>query len=155
MGLFNKLKNMITGGGAKISLEVLSQPVRGETFDVRIRAEVGDSDLVVRKVYVRVIGEEEVRVPNVEIASRFNDEIRAATETVSRTSHTFDATFDAAPSQTLSARQHYQWDITLGVPGDAPPVYFGQLARHEWKIMAALDVSGNDPDSGWFALPMA
>ena len=154
MTLFGKLKNLVTGGGAKVTLEVLSPPARGQAFGVRVEVVVGETDLTAHKVYLRVIGEEEVQVPNVEVAVRSGDQIRVATETVVRSSYTFDATWDVAPAQTLRAKQSYQWEIGLEIPADAQACYQGQLARHEWKILAGVDVFGNDPDTGWFVLEM-
>jgi len=154
MTLFGKLKNMVTGGGATVTLEVLSPPVRGEAFGVRVSVKVGAADVAAHKVYLRVVGEEAVQVPNVEVATRSGDEIRLSTETVSRSSYTFDASWDVAPAQTLRAGQGYDWEIGVEVPADAPPVYQGTLARHEWKILAGVDVFGNDPDTGWYVLAM-
>jgi len=154
MNLFGKIKNMVTGGGATVTVAVLSPPARGEAFGVRVRVEVGGGDVTAHKVYVRVVGEEEVRVPDVEVATRCGDDIRISTETIARSTYTFDATWDVAPAQTLRAGQAYEWETGVEVPADGQPAYLGQLARHEWKILAGVDVFGNDPDTGWIVLNM-
>ena len=154
MSLFGKLKNMVTGGGATVTLELLSPTVRGEAFGVRVRVEVGDGDVSAHKVYVRVVGEENVQVPNVQVAVRSGDEVLVSTETILRSAYTFDTTWDVAPAQTLHARQVYQWETGLLIPTETQPVYRGNLARHDWRILAGVDVIGNDPDSGWIGLDL-
>lgn len=154
MSLFGKLKNMVTGGGATVGLEVLSQPVRGEGFAVRVSVTVGDGDVNARKVYLRVVGEEEVQIPGVQVAHGSGNAVSVTTETVSRSTYTYDASWDVTQAITLKGGQTYHWDMEIGVPPDAQPAYGGQLARHQWKAIAGVDVFGNDPDSGWFVLAM-
>jgi len=38
-----------------------------------------------------------------------------------------------------------------GRPAD---LYLGLNAGHSWRIIAGLEVKGNDPDSGWTAIPV-
>ena len=51
----------------------------------------------------------------------------------------------------LKANTSYDWEAQLELPSESNGTYHGHNARHEWEIFAGLDMSGNDPDSGWVA----
>ena len=70
MGLFSNLKNFVTGGGAEVDLEVINQATRGSAVLVRIKAQIGDSDIEIEHVSVKILGTEKVSIPNVEVAKQ-------------------------------------------------------------------------------------
>ncbi|MCB9960353.1 MAG: sporulation protein [Rhodospirillaceae bacterium] len=146
MGLFGGMKNFLTGGGAKVDLEIGSA-VRGEPVSVKVTAEVGEKDIDVRKVYVRVRAQEVIDLPDVELAPP--NPKAAPTRGLKRTTETFDQEFRIAGSQTLKAGETYEFDGEMTLPTQASPTFIGRYASHVWQVTAALDKSGNDPDSGW------
>jgi hypothetical protein len=176
MGFMDKLRSVasaITGGGAKVALEIAG-PSRNQPFTINVTAEVGGNDLKIEKVYVKLKGEErvklEVEVPEEEQAAATAGEAATekpateeaateegaaaeekgpATKEISRTEITFQQEFELAGAQTLNENQTYTWTGEVQLPEDAKPTYKGVNATHEWKLMAGLSAFGNDPDSGW------
>jgi hypothetical protein len=154
MGLFSSLKNLVTGGGAKISLEAL-EPVRGRPFKVRVTVQVGETECTVNKVYLHVRASEKVEVPDVEVAEKTGDKVEARKRTVSHTESTFQHEQEVAPASVLAAGQTYQWECEVTLPPEVLPSFTGKYARHEWTLLAGLDMRGNDPDSGWISIQIA
>lgn len=153
MGFLDKIKsakNYLTGGGAKLFVEVL-EPGFDEPFSVRVRAEVSDSDLKINGVYLKIKGEEEVIIPDVLVADRTGDDVEVRRENVARETVTFEATVQVEGAQTLDAGQTYEWEVQVTLNDDCLPTYDGPLAKHWWLFLAGLDKTGNDPDSGWTA----
>ncbi|MBF0620476.1 MAG: hypothetical protein HQL54_00975 [Magnetococcales bacterium] len=151
MGLWDSLKavsNLVTGGGAKVTLEVIAPSVR-EPIQVTIRAEVGDSDLNVRRVYLMVRAEEDVEIPDVPMADEDGTIIRQELE---RETETCRLSFDIAGEIELPAGSSHEWQAQIELPVNAQPTYKGRYAEHEWKFFAGLDTFGNDPDSGWMEI---
>jgi len=153
MGFFKNLKNMITGGAAKVTLEV-DQPSLTEPFTVRVQADIGDNDCAVRRVYLQVCGTESVEVPDVDVARQRGDSTVIERETVRTSVTTADFTVTIAPAETLKASHTYNWETEITLPPDCLPTYRGRLAQHLWQIKAGLDLPGNDPDSGWIDLDL-
>lgn len=171
MGFMDKLRSVasaITGSGAKVALEI-GEPSRDKPFTVDVQAEVGGNDLKIEKVYVKLVGEENVKLsvemPAEEEAAAAEGEAAAAegegaaaeekgtvTKEVSRTEITYQQEFELAGAQTLSANQTYTWNGEVQLPEDAKPTYQGINATHQWRLMAGLSTFGNDPDSGWKTL---
>jgi hypothetical protein len=144
MGFFGNLVNKITGGGAKVSLQVSGNKLN-EPISVTITATIADSDLKIDKVYLHVRGVEQCRVKNVQVASGSG----SRSETVTGTENTFDQEFTIEGAQTLTGKQTYTWTKQISLPAGVLPTFMGRNAQHEWEFVAALDAAGNDPDSGW------
>jgi hypothetical protein len=153
MGLFNKLKKFVTGGGARVSVEAV-EPARGGPFQVRIHAAVADANLPIGGVYLKIASLETVVVKDVEIARRVGEKLETVREDIEKTTTVHDQKIEVAGQQTLTANEEYDWETTVTLPGDALPTYLGMTARHEWKILAGLSVPGNDPDSGWVTIEL-
>ncbi|MBT7410180.1 MAG: hypothetical protein HN826_10805 [Methylococcales bacterium] len=147
MGFFDKvksIKNMVTGGGATVTIGDF-KPVWGEPFSISITAEIGDADVKIDKVYLLVEGNETVRIDNF----RFTDgEGDSYYKDIHTTENTFRDEMEVAESQTLEANETYTWEVELELQ-DVLPTYHGPNAEHSWRLQAALDAFGNDPDSGW------
>ena len=154
MGLLDKLKSMknaITGGGATVRLEVGSA-VRGTPFPVRVMATVGDADLKIDNVYVNIDGLETTEM-DVEVEAKDEKQtIRKNIEKKLKEASTYHQEVVLAGAQTLNAKHEYVWEGTIQLPASALVTYKGVNARHEWRILGALSVTGNDPDSGWVTI---
>jgi len=154
MGLFNKLKNMVTGGAASVSLEMLDQPSRGGSFKVRVTATAKD-DCKIDKVYVMLRGEEEIEVPDTDYGNRNSGGVSIGTgrgttqELVRKSTNTHEAKIDLANGIALGKGQSQSWEGSVSIPGHVLPTYMGRYAHHEWAVKGGLAMTGNDPDSGW------
>lgn len=147
MGLFSSLKNMVTGGGAAVTVNV-SEATIGKPFKVSVSIDVKEGELKANHVYFRiqceakntdfVIGylkaEDGSQTDKLEITKEqntkliYNEEEKVAQEAV----------YNEGQQYTLSK------EITL--PAVCMPTAEGMIT---WKIYAGVDTRGNDPDSGW------
>lgn len=151
MGFMDKLKavkNMVTGGGAEVSIEVV-EPALEEEFDIKVTAVIGEADISVNRVYLKIKSVEEVVVRDIEVAEEFGDELRIDRRDVYQTNNLFEAELDLAGEDTLEAGQEYTWETSITLSDEASPTFEGYNANHTWYFMGALDTRGNDPDSGW------
>ena len=153
MSFFSKIKNFVTGGGAKVSLDVVGKAERGSALLVRVTADVGDADLDIDHAKVKIIASEKVSIPNVEVANKVANETDeddpTDKKTVRHSERTFDRDKNLTTATTLNANETYTWEAEIDIPSDALPTFRGRNAKHEWSVMAFLAVRGNDPDSGW------
>ncbi|MEM9491423.1 MAG: hypothetical protein AAGC55_19920 [Myxococcota bacterium] len=155
MGLLDKLKaakNFVTGGSAKISIEVghSGRASLGAAIPVVVRAVVGDNALSVNRVYVQVSAEEFIDLVHIDRDDGEHDRDR-----VRKTYETFDQEFVIAGTQSLEPGTEHEWVGEITLPPSAQATYMGHHARHEWSFRAGLDVRGNDPDSGWVTVHMS
>ena len=148
MGIFSKLKNAISGGGATVTVEIGNAAV-GTEFPVTVRAQVGGSDIQISRVYVQLVGHEEVRLRGVKRTERRGAELVDVDSDLERAETTFEANVTLSGAQTLAANSSHEWTGKLAIPAGLPPTFQGRNARHAWKVLAGLDCWGNDPDSGW------
>ena len=153
MGFFNKLKNFVTGGGAKVTVEAI-EPALGGPFQVRIHAAVEDAEVAIKQVYLKVASLETVVIKDVEIARIIDEKMETVREDIEKTTTVHDQKIEVAGEQVLNANEEYDWETTVTLPGNALPSFVGMTAKHEWKILAGLDTSGNDPDSGWVVIDL-
>ncbi|MDD8027444.1 MAG: hypothetical protein PHI34_13135 [Acidobacteriota bacterium] len=153
MGFFSKLADAVTGGWVKIHLQ-WSEPVLGKPIQVRINADGVKSDKDIDGVYVQIVAEEKVSVPDVHLAEKVNGVLQEKIQDVENTMITYDQKFPIGGPQPLKTGQTYEWSGTITIPADAKPTYLGLRASHSWRITAGLEVKGNDPDSGWAAIPV-
>ena len=145
MSIFKKvksLKNLITGGAAKVKLDA-SQITFGSPFELVTSVLVDDADLKIDRAYIIIEGQEQVSVRN-------------NTEGGSSTANTITTRLEVhvADSQTLTAGKSYEWTTTIQLPANAQPVYYGRNCQHAYVARVFLDCPGNDPDSGWIKLPV-
>ena len=162
MGLFDKvrsLKNAITGGGAKVSIDATACRI-GEPFDVRVSVEVADDDLKINGAHLAVEGKEVVEIMRSDLrfsssGTASDDEPEPEDELVTAEHTTLSLNVDVAGEQTLTANQTYEWTVSVEIPGEAQPRYKGKFCEHSFIARASLDCFGNDPDSGWVELEVA
>lgn len=145
MGLFDKVKSManaITGNAAKVS--VTAAPITiGVPFELTIQALAGDSSVSYARVYVKVRGLEKIEL---------HDRDRDGTERIRRQESTFETELVVEGVGELAANENRTWSCEVTIPTTAPAVYRGKYAEHYYEVQAALDCTGNDPDSGWVRL---
>jgi hypothetical protein len=145
MGFFDKVKaakNFVTGGGAEVQVQV-GQAGLGVPIQVMVSAQVGGSPLSVNQIYIKVRGEEQVQMT---VRDRDTPGDR---DRINERVETFEQVFPITGPLQLEANSQHQWQGQFQLPPDALPTYMGRNARHTWSVLAALDVRGNDPDSGW------
>ena len=155
MGLLDGLKkfgNMLTGGGAKVTLEIINPTLTGE-FLGKIKAVISDADLKIAKVYLKVAGVEKVIIKNVSFPNSSGSTSTSLTSATKKdleeSAFTYQNEIKVTDAITLTAKQEYNWDVKIQLPANALPTFQGINAKHEWQFLAGLDSSGNDPDSGW------
>lgn len=154
MGIFDKVKSFtkkLTGGSAKVFVE--ADPIKfGEPFEVRIKAIIQDEPINIDRVYLNVVGLEEVQVADVDTHQNSSGKARSRVEHVHRTFETYVNELNVTGQMNLVASMTYDWKIEVTIPETAPPIYLGKFARHTYSVRAGLDMAGNDPDSGWVEL---
>jgi hypothetical protein len=153
MGFFDKVKsfkNALTGGGATVYFETEGMEL-GKPFDITVKATIGDQDLKVSRVYFDIEGCEQVKVRVTERSSEDGDVSSSTRDhTVKTVTHSQHVT--VADAQMLSANESYEWKVTVTLPEDLLPIYYGHHCQHTYVGRASLDSFGNDPDSGWVSL---
>ena len=145
MGVLKNLINKITGGGAKVSIEI-DEAVLCEPFTVKVKAEVGDADLKIDKVYLYVKSTERAHFDNVEMRDHSGE---IYTQDLEFDNGAFRQDFVVSGPEVLKANQTYEWEIQIELPEEAAPTFVGRNIQHVWEFYAGLDATGNDPDSGW------
>jgi hypothetical protein len=148
MGFLDKLKNYVTGGGAKVTLQV-GEVAPGRPIPVVVRAQVEGAPVKASKIYVAVRA-----VETVDLIHRDRDASAHAgdRDRVHDTETTFSKEFVIHGPVELAAGSKHEWQGEIQIPQSAQPSYRGKHAKHEWSVLAGIDVSGNDPDSGWVAI---
>ena len=148
MGLFGKLKamkNAVTGGAAKVTVEVDAAGI-GEPAAVRVKA-LAKADVKLSGVYIDVKSVEKAEVRNVEV--EHDDDEAARRKTVRGTHETGRLHVDISGAEDLAEGQEYSWDGEFQFPPSSRPSFDGKTIQHVWYVRAGLDARGNDPDSGW------
>ncbi|MBF0370066.1 MAG: hypothetical protein HQL52_11485 [Magnetococcales bacterium] len=157
MGFFGKLKsikNLVTGGGATVTLEVL-EPTLAGAFQVRVQANVGEAALNVARVYLKVRGREEIELTDVPTAIEDSQGIRVEERHLHRSQETGRQEYEIDDIGTLEAGSENEWLFDVELSAGSLPTFDGELFRHGWSFYAGLDVRGNDPDSGWVGVEIA
>lgn len=142
MGFFSDLKNKVTGGGAQVNIQVPTV-VRGQAAPVRIEV-TAKANGKVNAVYLLVNAVETCEVKD----SDWNG-TKHTTETVRGRKTSYDNKITVAGPFELQAGQSYSFDARLELPTNVNPSFDGKMIEHVWTIQAGLDMTGNDPDSGW------
>jgi hypothetical protein len=151
MGLFDKIKSManaVTGGAAKVSVEVMDARLSAP-FDVVVRAQSQGSDVKYDRVYVKVESIEKVEVPDTDVVYEEDGSSQRKREIVRASDTIFAQEFVASGSGVVKANETQEWKLQVTLPSNAMPGYKGKYAEHYYRILVGLDCTGNDPDSGW------
>ncbi len=145
------MKNAVTGGAAKVYLECEELSLT-EPFKVTIKAQTDDAPVKISRVCLRIVGCEEVQVPDVDVIYDEEGNGQRRTETVRASHETVDFEITVAHQQELEANQFYEWETEVELPEDALAIYKGRFCQHTYRAFAGLDCFGNDPDTGWVEL---
>lgn len=147
MGLFSGLKNFLTGGAAELRLEPMEIKV-GQTSAVRVKVLVKDSDVKSKELYLYLRSEVTCNDYKVEWKDKNEDKkfdkIEITSQRITTTVKQEKFTLDQSPLYRKGSDVLVEKGIQI--PNDMSPSISGML---QWKALAGIDASGNDPDSGW------
>lgn len=151
MGLFDKLKKaatFLTGGGAKVKLDI-AEGVLGSPFTANIEVQISDdSDLTVKSVYLNVRCTETTK-KEAELAEDAEVTSEEAPEPEEDVNYLYNETITVAEGDVFKAGQTYTFTPEISLPEDSEATLSEEGREITWTFQAGLDVSGNDPDSGW------
>jgi hypothetical protein len=148
MGFLGDLKNKVTGGAATVNVK--APPARrGQGVAVHIQA-TAKASAKVNAVYLLVRAIETCAVRDTDY-----EDGKRSSEVVKGRRISYETKITVAGAQSLEAGQTYNWEAQLDIPSSANPSFNGHMIDHRWEIQAGLDMSGNDPDSGWQPLMVA
>lgn len=145
MGFFDKLKsaaNFVTGGAAKVVIEyhpVVAFP--GEPVQVRITVTSTGPAIQATGVVVDVQANEMLNI-GANVLGNNNPHI-------SHTKQTYHQAFPIAGPFQLGPNETKLFEGQFVLPANAQPTYDGPLADHDWGMRGRVEMSGNDPDSGF------
>ena len=149
MGFLSSLKNRLTGGWADVGI-AHGEGRRGEPLALTVHVAVKSSEIEVSDVYVQLQCHEVVEIENHRVSARDGDgELDVDHVDIRKQERLFDRRISLARGVSLDAGSQHAYEATLDIPEHLPPTYSGRHARIRWRVLAALDMKGNDPDSGW------
>jgi hypothetical protein len=147
MGLFDKIKqaaNFVTGGGASVTIAPEgSEFDKSASIKVKITAQIKDATLSATAAYLDIRTREYVSL---------RKSINGKTENIHEEHVGYTHKVQAVITTPLEGKQSYDWEVEFTLPSNAQPTYHGTMAHQVWEIKGALDVKGNDPDSGWIEI---
>ena len=147
MGLLGKMKDAITGGAAKVSIEYPSQSWKpGDSIHVKVTVLGTGSQFKSKGVYVDLMGKESGSVSGKCKCSTCRQSNHKASVDVRH--NTFNQSFPISGALELQGNETKVFEGDIQIPQHAQPTYQGSI-RHEWLIRGRLDAFGNDPDSGF------
>ncbi len=153
MGIFDRLKqvgNYITGGSAKVHLEVDDSMVNSEgRILLNIYCLVKDSDINVDRLYVKIKSVETIRYYDANYGGSHTGHTRSRGTNRSKSVTTYKNEIIVDENFRLDANGEYEWSAEMLIPKGIASTYRGVNARHEWQVNAGLAKKGNDPSSGW------
>jgi hypothetical protein len=145
MGFFDKLKgavNFVTGGAAKVSIEwspASAQP--GDPIQVRVTVTSTGPAIKSGGVFVDVAAHETLNIPK--------NGLHGDNEEIHHAQQTFSQSYPIAPAFQLGPNESRQYQGQIALPPHVQPTYDGPFADHDWGIRGRVDMTGNDPDSGY------
>jgi hypothetical protein len=154
VGLFDKIKNKLTGDWADVTVDVASA-ARGGTMQATATVAVKEQAISIEGIVVELQCVEQIDIPNAHVHSSFGSTSNSGTGRATSSEALFDVEVKAAPAQELAAGATLTAAATIDIPSTAPPTFQGRYARYEWQVRARVEMGGNDPDSGWQSLHLA
>ena len=147
MGLLGKMKNAVTGGAAKVSIEYPSEPLKpGDTLHVKVTVMSSGGEFKSKGVYVDLVGKEHGTVHGSSRCDKCGEYDRTAKIMVD--TKTYEQSLPFGGAMELKADETKVFEGDIQIPPNAQPSYQGSL-RHEWLIRGRVEAFGNDPDSGY------
>ncbi len=148
MGFFDKIKsvaNFVTGGAAKVSIEWNPPAVMpGEPIHVRVTAQSTGPAISSGGVFVDVSAHEQLSIRENALGN--------GNAQINHTQQTFSQSYPIAPAFQLGPNQSMVWEGQILLPPHSQPTYDGPMADHDWGIRGRIEMTGNDPDSGFVKL---
>lgn len=149
MGLFKRLVNYVTGGSAHVDVDIenaqLSTP-----FKVQIAAEIGNMDIDMDNVYLNIRCTEGKLVGFVEEDKIVTDNERILQELNEWNIDTiYKKKVEVTGAGVLKAGENYSWEVEVDLSDAEKKTFKSAGYEIRWQLQAAIDVTGNDPDSGW------
>lgn len=154
MGFLDTLKNMknaVTGGAAKVSVEIPAARL-AEPFQVKVRAISQGVTVKYSRVYLIIEGIESIDAPDCDVEIMQNGARLAAKGHGRRSETSLRHEVNIAGAGEIQPNQTGEWVAEVRLPAGALPEFRGRFTKHEYRVFAGLDCTGNDPDSGWVAL---
>jgi hypothetical protein len=145
VGFLSGLKNAVTGGAAEVQLQCPAVQ-RGQVVTVQIWA-TAKSSANVAGVYLLVRAVEQANLRDTDW-----EDGHAHRENVHGTYTSYENRIPVSGPFQLQEGQQGQWQVQLQLPTDVGPSLSGNIISHEWALQAGLDMTGNDPDSGWIPI---
>ncbi len=140
MGLFDKMKNFVTGGGAEVKLE--HAPVAFPSMPLAVKVTVtAKTDLKSDGVFVDLVGMEQASFRPAQ-----------ADADVHHSAQTYSTALKLSEALTMTAGEVRTFEGVVLLPKEAQPTFVGKKVKHGWTIRGRIEVSGNDPDSGFVEL---
>lgn len=144
MGLFDKIKqaaNFVTGGGASVTVAPMgSEFDKNSPIRVRVTAQIKDAAMNATSVYLSIRAREYVSL---------RKSINGKTENIHEDHISFTHKVEIPLTAELPGNSTHDWEMEFSLPSNAQPTFHGTMGHMVWEVMGALDVKGNDPDSGW------
>ena len=144
MGLFDKLKqatNFITGGGATVHImPEKAEFDRSAPIKAKVTTQIKDAPINASMVCLEIRSKESVSLKK---------NINGKNESITEERIGFTHKVQTPLTIPLEGSKSYEWEMEITLPPQVQPTFHGTMSHHTWEIMGALDVKGNDPDSGW------
>jgi hypothetical protein len=145
MGFFDSMKgamNFVTGGAAKVSLEWQPQTAMpGEPLYVRVTVSSTGPAINSGGVFVDVVAAEQTKIPQ--------NAAGGSHPAIHHRNQTFSTSFPVAPPFQLGPNESRVFDGQVTLPPNVQPTYDGPWADHVWTMQGRVEMTGNDPDSGY------
>jgi hypothetical protein len=147
MGILGKMKNAVTGGAAKVSIEYPSDPLKpGDTLHVKVTVLSQSGAFKSKGVYVDLVGKERGTVHGSSRCDKCGEYDRTARIKVDKETH--DQSFPLGGAMELKENESKTYEADIQIPPNAQPSYQGSI-KHEWQVRGRVEAFGNDPDSGY------
>jgi hypothetical protein len=137
MGLLGKMKNYVTGGAAKLSIEIPAVGFIGMPIPVKVKVSA-EADFKCEGLFIDVAGSEHVQ---------FRPQGAQADVTAHESTHR--QALKVCDGFEMDEGQTREFTTVVVLPRDEQPTYKGKHTKHTWQMQARLEAKGNDPDSGW------
>jgi hypothetical protein len=76
-------------------------------------------------------------------------------EKVGSSKESYENKVTIAGAMEIKEGQTYDFEGIIELPTSCNPSLRGSIINHTWEIQAGLDMTGNDPDSGWQSFDVA
>jgi hypothetical protein len=144
MGIFDAIKSGLSSVKGFVG-EAATVTVKfdGTTFSNNVKGKVisvaKSNDFDINSVSIELFCSEEISVDGKETQDK---------NPLKLSSQIYTTKVNLAGAQKITANSTNEWDFDIALPSDKLPTFRGKYAKIVWYVVARLDKSGNDPDSG-------